>query len=172
SQTPDNNIVSDQLAALKKEILAVVDEKIDVEAVAQMVEQLEFSKKLNVSLQKSFQSLQADLQRKEQTIQYLQGRINNVELDIALLKRTIVSPYPFQAPKIPPQVCPTVQTSPICQNVQTTCQKPNETHANDNCHDIHPPDFSKLRAMTVPEPTNKFTPPPKTNSGDKQNIKQ
>jgi hypothetical protein len=27
---------------------------------------------------------------------------------------------------------------------------------------IKPPDFSKLRAMTVPEPTNKFVPPPKT----------
>ncbi|MDR2439529.1 MAG: hypothetical protein LBE12_09210, partial [Planctomycetaceae bacterium] len=56
--TENNNISDDSLEMFKKEILTVVDEKFDVEAVAQMVEQLEFSKKLNISLQKSFQSLQ------------------------------------------------------------------------------------------------------------------
>jgi hypothetical protein len=169
SQTPDNNFTPDQLATLKKEILAAVDEKFDVEAVAQMVEQLEFSKKLNASLQKSFQGLQADLQRKEQVIQYLQGHINNLELDIALLKRTVVSPYPFASIPQPVQqvsVCPKAATS------VTTEQTSEETHANNSRQDIRPPDFSKLRAMTVPEPTNKFVPPPKTDNDDKQNSVQ
>jgi septum formation topological specificity factor MinE len=91
NQTQKNSVSTEALEAVKKEILAVVDEKFDVEAVAQMVEQLGFSKELNVSLQKSFQGLQADLQQKEQMIQYLQSRLNHLELDIALLKRTGVS---------------------------------------------------------------------------------
>jgi hypothetical protein len=163
SQTPENidenNVSTDSLEILKQEIIAIIDEKFDVEAVAQMVEQLDFSKKLNVSLQKSFQSLQSELQRKEQMIQYLQGRLNNLELDIALLKRTIVSPYPFPAFSQPVQqtsVCPKVTTSPIME------QATKESQPNNNQQNIYPPDFSKLRAMTVPEPTNKFVPPPKS----------
>ncbi|MDR2643934.1 MAG: hypothetical protein LBC74_14225 [Planctomycetaceae bacterium] len=151
----ENNVSTDPLDVLKQEILAIIDEKFDIEAVVQMVEQLDFSKKLNVSLQKSFQSLQADLQRKEQMIQYLQGRLNNLELDIALLKRTVVSPYPFPPVPQPVQqtpVCPKVTTSPIME------QPTKESQTNDNRQDIRPPDFSKLRAMTVPEPTNKFVP--------------
>jgi hypothetical protein len=153
----ENNVSNDPLETLKKEILAAIDEKFDVEAVAQMVEQLEFSKKLNASLQKTFQNLQADLQRKEQMNQYLQGRLNNLELDIALLKRTIVSPYPF--PPVPqqfqqPTVCPKVSPVPA--------EQLKESQPNDKQQDIRPPDFSKLRAMTVPEPTNKFVPPPKS----------
>jgi hypothetical protein len=81
----DNSCSATQWETMKKEVLDAVDEKFDVEAVAQMVEQLEFSKKLNGSLQ-------AELQRRDQMIQFLQGRLNNLELDIALLKRTVVSP--------------------------------------------------------------------------------
>jgi hypothetical protein len=157
--THETNVPTDPLETLKQEILNTVDEKFDVEAVAQMVEQLDHSKKLNISLQKSFQSIQANLQQKEQMIQYLQGRLNNLELDIVLLKRAIVSPYPFPSvpqPILQPPVCTNVAASPVIK--QTT----KESQTNDNMHDIRPPDFSKLRAMTVPEPTNKFVPPPKT----------
>jgi hypothetical protein len=51
SQTPENisgnNVSTDTLETLKQEILAIVDEKFDVEAIAQMVEQLDHSKKIN-----------------------------------------------------------------------------------------------------------------------------
>lgn len=149
----DNSCSASQWEAMKKELLSAVDDKFDVEAVAQMVEQLDFSKKLNGSLQQSFQSLQAELQRKDQMIQYLQGRLDNLELDIALLKRTVVSPHPFPLPS------PAVQPQ---KGMIEFRQMSIPTQSNANMAGVRPPDFSKLREMTVAEPVNKFVPPPKT----------
>lgn len=154
----DNSCSATQWEAVKKEVLAAVDEKFDVEAVAQMVEHLDFSKKLNGSLQQAFQSLQAELQRKDQMIQYLQGRLDNLELDVALLKRTLVAPSPFPASQISrPQSMPQVSCPQTSSPKPTSVSNP----PNQNTTDIRPPDFSKLREMTVAEPTNKFVPPPK-----------
>ena len=147
----DNACSATQWEAMKKEVLAAVDEKFDVEAVAQMVEQLEFSKKLNGSLR-------AELQQRDQMIQYLQGRLDNLELDIALLKRTVTAPYPFTPPPVirsqlaPQANVPLATTTPQhglgSQQVESKAKN------------VRPPDFSTLRAMTVAEPTNKFVPPP------------
>jgi len=167
----EQNIIPDNLdnnscsvswwESMKQEVLVAVDEKFDVEAVAQMVEHLDFSKKLNVSLQRSFQSLQAELQRKDQMIQYLQGRLDNLELDIALLKRTIVSPSPF----LPPPAVPLPQVVlPAEPHFTWTKQDSESPQPDTSTTNIRPPDFSKLREMTVAEPTNKFVPPPSPSS--------
>ena len=146
----DNACCTTQWDAMKNEVLAAVDEKFDVEAVAQMVEQLEFSKKLN-------DSLRAELQQRDQMIRYLQGRLDNLESDIALLKRTIVSPYAFASP---PVVCPLVapQTSSPPKHFADPKREIKSPQPGTDMEKVHPPDFSKLRAMTVAEPTNKFVP--------------
>ena len=155
----DNACAATQWEAMKAEVLAAVDEKFDVEAVAQMVEQLEFSKKLNGSLR-------AELQQRDQMIQYLQGRLDNLELDIALLKRTVTAPYPFTPPPvIRPQFAPQA-------NVQSAVTAPQQglgsQQVESNAKNVRPPDFSKLRAMTVEEPTNKFVPLAKPEEGTKK----
>jgi len=153
--------------SMKKEVLVAVDEKFDVEAVAQMVEHLEFSQKLNGSLQRSFQGLQAELTRKDQMIQYLQGRLDNLELDVMLLKRTIAAPSPF--PNMPiarPQPMPQMP----CPQTSSPKLEPvsNSKNQYTNSSDFSPPDFSKLRGMTVAEPVNKFVPPQKSESAGQE----
>jgi Fe-S-cluster containining protein len=78
---------SEQLDSLKKEILAMIDEKFDVEAVAQMVEQLKNSEQV----QKSFQELQQQNSRLFSVIESLQNELRNVMMDVALVKRALVS---------------------------------------------------------------------------------
>ena len=154
----DNACSVTQWEAMKQEVLSVIDEKFDVEAVAQMVEQLDFSKKLNSSLQQTFQKLQRELSQKDQVIQHLQGRLDNLELDIALLKRTVVAPYPFTPPSITrPHVTPRVNFPQ--ENVAEPKQETSSFQFDQGDANVRPPDFSKLRAMTVAEPTNKFVPP-------------
>jgi len=89
-------------------------------------------------------------------IQYLQGRLDNLELDIALLKRTIVSPFSFS----PPPVVPRPQTVLPAESPSTwTKQNSESTQSDTSTTNIRPPDFSKLRDMTVAEPVKKFIPP-------------
>ena len=144
---------------MKQELLAAVDEKFDVEAVAQMVEHLDFTKKLDGSLKRTFQGLQAELQQKDQMIRWLQGRLDNLELDIALLKRTALSPYPFPTTPVMDQR----MTPPLPRQTAEPAQTPSvQTPPANVSQSIKPPDFFKLRAMTVAEPVNKFVPPPKS----------
>jgi hypothetical protein len=136
-------MTEDSQNALKKEILETISEKFDIEAVAQMVEQLDFSKQLNESLQQSFQRIQNTLQQKDQVILHLQHRIENAELDIALLKRLLANPCSFAQ----------VQQVVVPNLVSEPSDAPRNTR-----QEVHPPDLSRLREMTVAEPANKFVP--------------
>ncbi|MDR1492700.1 MAG: hypothetical protein LBT05_08260 [Planctomycetaceae bacterium] len=78
---------SEQLDSLKKEILAIIEEKFDVEAVAQMAEQLKNSDQI----QKSFQELRRQTGRLFSVVESLQNELRNVMMDVALAKRALVS---------------------------------------------------------------------------------
>ncbi|GHT40714.1 hypothetical protein FACS189443_1460 [Planctomycetales bacterium] len=89
--TQENSISAEILDALKKEILAAVDEKFDVEAVAQMVEQLEFSRKVESKIGKIFQDRRYAENRNASNIASMQSELRDLIMDVTLLKRALMS---------------------------------------------------------------------------------
>ncbi|MDR2641330.1 MAG: YkgJ family cysteine cluster protein [Planctomycetaceae bacterium] len=95
NQTPDNtcetnvpaNVPANLLETLKQEILNIVDEKFDVEAVAQMVEQLDNSKKIAKSLFR----LQEQNNYNGFNINAIQNELRTLIMDVTLLKRALMS---------------------------------------------------------------------------------
>ena len=86
-----NACAATQWETMKKEVLAAVDEKFDVEAVAQMVEQLDFSKKIDAKLQNACNSACRREGQNSFAIASLQNELRDVIMDVALLKRALVS---------------------------------------------------------------------------------
>jgi Fe-S-cluster containining protein len=91
SQTPENidenNVSTDSLEILRQEIIAIIDEKLDVEAVAQMVEQLDLSKKI----EKTLFHLNEQDNRNGFNIAAMQNELRDLIIDVTLLKRALVS---------------------------------------------------------------------------------
>jgi Fe-S-cluster containining protein len=91
SQTPENtnenNVSTYPLEILKQEIIAIIDEKFDVEAVAQMVEQLDFSKKI----EKTLFHLNEQDNRNGFNVAAMQNELRDLIMDVTLLKRALMS---------------------------------------------------------------------------------
>ncbi|MDR2439841.1 MAG: YkgJ family cysteine cluster protein [Planctomycetaceae bacterium] len=87
NQNEKNNISDDPLEILKKEILTIIDEKFDVEAVAQMVEQIDHSKKI----EKTFLHLNEQYNRNGFNIEAMQNELRDLIMDVTLLKRALMS---------------------------------------------------------------------------------
>ncbi|NQT12609.1 MAG: YkgJ family cysteine cluster protein [Planctomycetes bacterium] len=74
-----------------EEVLSAVDEKLDVEAVAQLVEHLDFSDRLNRRLQNAFGDLRRRVGTHSSAIGEIQREIRDLIMDVALLKRALTS---------------------------------------------------------------------------------
>ena len=87
----DNSCSATQWESMKKEVLDAVDEKFDVEAVAQMVEQLEFSKKLDAKIAQSAHNRNCREGHNTNNISHIQSELRDLMMDVALLKRALMS---------------------------------------------------------------------------------
>lgn len=83
SHTTDTKTVS--------EILGIVEERLDTEAVAQMVEHIGFSTELSKRLVHTFTGIQRRMSLEGRLLRSTQEEIRNLILDVALLKRAIAS---------------------------------------------------------------------------------
>ena len=81
---PGDSLTEDRL----EEIL---DERFDVEALAQMVEHLNFSQKLSQKLSNAFREVSARSVRNGNVLEGVQREIRDLILDVALLKRAVAS---------------------------------------------------------------------------------
>jgi Fe-S-cluster containining protein len=92
TQNLDSNSCSiAQWETMKQEMLAAVDEKFDVEAVAQMVEQLEFSKQLDAKIAQSAHNRNCREGQNTNNISLIQNELRDLMMDVALLKRALMS---------------------------------------------------------------------------------
>jgi len=87
----DNACSATQWEAMKKEVLAAVDEKFDVEAVAQMVEQRDFAKKVDAKISQSAHNRNCREGQNAGNIACMQSELRDLIMDVALLKRALMS---------------------------------------------------------------------------------
>lgn len=73
------------------EILGIVEERLNTEAVAQMVEHIGFSTELSNRLVHTFTGIQRRIYLEGRLLRSTQEEVRNLILDVALLKRAIVS---------------------------------------------------------------------------------
>jgi Fe-S-cluster containining protein len=87
----DNSCSAMQWEAMKNEILTAVDEKFDVEAVAQVVEQLDFSKKVDAKIAQSACNRNCREGQNAGNISCIQSELRDLIMDVTLLKRALMS---------------------------------------------------------------------------------
>jgi len=71
--------------------IADVDEKLEVEAVAQLVEQLDLADKVKGPLQKSVNNLWATMRNQHSTLVAVQNELRDLMMDMAMVKRALAS---------------------------------------------------------------------------------
>jgi Fe-S-cluster containining protein len=81
---PDGSLTEDRL----EEIL---DERFDVEALAEMVEHLDFSHRLSQKLTNAFREVRTRSVRNRNVLESVEREIRDLILDVALLKRAVAS---------------------------------------------------------------------------------
>ena len=79
------------IAQTIEEVLETVDEKFEVEAIAQMIEQLDIGDQLNKRLQMAFRSLRQSVAMQRSQLGAAQGILRELMLDMALVKRALAS---------------------------------------------------------------------------------
>jgi hypothetical protein len=84
-------VTSDELDRRLKEALAIVDEKFDVEAIAQLVEHLDADEKLKHSIENSLRNLWLGLEKQGLGIGSVQRELRDLIMDVELLKRAVSS---------------------------------------------------------------------------------
>jgi hypothetical protein len=84
------NVVNELDKKLKK-VLVAVDEKLEVESIAQLVEHLDSNGRLDQRMQQSLQNLWQAVQNQEFRIGAIQIEIRDLIMDVALLKRALSS---------------------------------------------------------------------------------
>jgi Fe-S-cluster containining protein len=85
SEPIDGELVTEERLA------KLLDERFDEEAVAQIVEHLDFSNNLSKKLTVVFRELRSSTSRNSSMIQSVQAEIRDLILDVALLKRALTS---------------------------------------------------------------------------------
>ena len=75
----------------EERLTEILDERLDVEALAQMVEHLDFSQKLSRKLTNAFREARSRSGRNGNVLEGVQREIRDLILDVALLKRAVAS---------------------------------------------------------------------------------
>ena len=75
----------------RKEWFDALDQRLDVETIAQMVEQMSFSKNLSKRLQATFGGIRRNITDNQRLLHATQKELRDVFLDVELLKRAITS---------------------------------------------------------------------------------
>lgn len=76
---------------ISDELLADIEQRFDTEAIAQMVEQMSFSKELSQKLTKTFGGLRQGVTHSHRLLRLTQEELRNIFLDVELLKRAATS---------------------------------------------------------------------------------
>lgn len=76
---------------ISEELLADIEQRFDTEAIAQMVEQMSFSKNLSQNLTKTFGQLNRGVAQSHRLLHLTQEELRNLALDVELLKRAATS---------------------------------------------------------------------------------
>ncbi len=77
--------------AVPDAVIEVIDEHLEVEAVAQMVEQIGYSRELSARLSKAFQGHEWHINQNHRLIHLTQEELRSLLLDVELLKRAVAS---------------------------------------------------------------------------------
>ena len=75
----------------EERLAETLDERLDVEALAQMVEHIDFSQKLSQKLTNAFREVRSRSGRNGNVLESIQREIRDLILDVALLKRAVTS---------------------------------------------------------------------------------
>jgi hypothetical protein len=85
------NLKEEKSKKTTDDMLTVIEQRFDTEAIAQMVEQMSFSKDLSQRLKKAFDGLNWGISRNNHLIKLTQEELRNLILDVELLKRAMTS---------------------------------------------------------------------------------
>lgn len=87
----DNDNLRDIIDSKIEEVLATVKEKFDVEAIAQMVEQMDFNEQLNQKIQRALDKVWDSLGYQGNQFGAVQSHLRDLMMDMALVKRALTS---------------------------------------------------------------------------------
>ena len=87
----DDACKNELIRNLMEEVEEKIDERLQVEALAQIVEQTAQSESLNTRLRAVFQDIDRKSQRMYREKELMLAEVRNLLLDVALLKRALVS---------------------------------------------------------------------------------
>jgi Fe-S-cluster containining protein len=92
TNTPsDIAVLAPELEERLQQVIASVDEKLEVEAVAQLVEQLDMTEKVKGPMQRAENELWAAVRRQNATLGAIQNELRDLMMDMALVKRALAS---------------------------------------------------------------------------------
>ena len=153
-------------------LMAAVEERFDVEAVAQAVERIRDREQLDTKLDKLSKSSTGQIKHYSASIRAIQHAIQDLRADVLLMKRAMAwssgdfpvfqdreavpLPSSTDSNHITPETKDLGQDNLHSSAKHSDTSTPSTEEADDSAA---PPDFSELRDMKVPEPTNIFVPP-------------